>query len=248
MGVSMDFDLSPATLEGSVPWCIFGGKGVGKTTLSMGLHGEVKVTHLNFDNTAVRIKNSRYSNSKVTVLDAARYINELDMVRTGALTLKYVKELVIANPADVIVVDPLQSLVECAEAQMRQDAKIDTFIKGVEFQVWKQRKFILRELHHFFSSRAKLAVIYVTNEDTKVEKEDFVEKTTRTVPRWMDIIEDQCLVVVHVFTRITPAGMRRFARIESSKLDKPATWELYDISEVSTLTRIAKQEEVKSEW
>lgn len=243
--MSEEWDFGQMDKAELVSYAIYGAKGVGKTTLAMGLYPEARVDVINFDYKAPRVKEGVFKNTeRISVYDGARYLSEDDMVRTGDKTVEYLLALVRRMQAvaetDVLVIDPFSTLVECAEARMRKELGV-SFIKGVDYSQWKLRKFVLRKLHHEFLKAAKLAVIYVTDEEYGEEKQDFVVKKSTPRPRWMDIVTEQTDIVIRVYVEEREREQKRFAWIESSKVDKPHTWETYDLTSSFKLDQLVEK-------
>lgn len=223
---------------------IYGDKGKGKTTLAFGYPGEIVC--LSFDNKSARIKRTMFNNDKrIHIFNVTKYMNydtPDKMLETATKTYEYIKAVLEHakqyNP-DWIVFDGAEIFSQICEWRMRYKHGIKAFAGITNFNIWKERRMYIRQIHNMALRIAKKGIIYTTftTKDSIVISGEVV--TQKDVPKWIDVLMFETDYVIHVDTE--PGTFRQLATIITSK-DKSLlkTGRVYDVTD-KTLWEAVKE-------
>lgn len=213
---------------------VYGDKGVGKTTFSLGVPGKKYVISL--DGKSLRVKQEVYGNDpNVVVLNGIKYLSHepSKFVESGKRTYDYIMFLVAEvakkGDADWIVFDATEQAEECSEMVMRYDNKLGPFEGFANLNLWKTRKLLLRSLHEAATNAVKRGVIYTIYLETREITKQGVRVNVQE-PKWVDIIKWATDVVVRVWAERRKDGVAFQAQIESSKVKEWPTGLTMDVT------------------
>lgn len=242
-------DLDTSTYGGKESITVVGDKGGGKTTLALAFPGKKLV--ISYDRMAIRNKYKmrdpenikvidpmtlydassplRKRNSMVKIFDYLVGVEEYpDAPREGGLL--DTEKLDAEKRPDYVIHDGVDILIEICEMVMRH--RYDLLpAQGVEWNWWKVRKDAIQDVYHKSLTLAKKGVIYTTYfTDKQFDKDITGMKTTKELPKWMDIILHQTL---HTFA-VSAQGENFFLFVHQSKsVKKDVTKQTFDITGVS---------------
>lgn len=239
------FEFKEDTNLGKIIITIFGRKGEGKTTTAMMFPGKISV--LSFDNKSLHVKINSYENTdRIKVYDAVEYYDQdPDYVTEAAIeTYEYIKFL-LTNIAEKdkphwILIDGLEILTKIAEMVMRNNHGLKPFQGVSNRNIWKERRFIIDQIHNTAAKIAKKGVIYTvyTAKDEIVEEGTIITK--KDVPKWFDSVmyeTDITLQVQSVYDKVE--GSKHTVTVSNSKFDQMfKTGEVIDTTDKPFTDRI----------
>ena len=174
-------------------YTIHSDKGEGKTTIALSFPGE-KVA-ISMDNKTAIIKETRYDNAnEIHVFNGMKYMdyhNQSATVKSASITYDYVLAILdysrAINP-DWIIFDAVEYLHQVCEWKMRYNNGLEAYAGIANFNLWKERKTLLRQIHNKAMEIAKKGVIYTlfSEKDELVIQGEII--TTKKVPKWIDVI------------------------------------------------------------
>ncbi|GEM_PF-1543695 len=213
---------------------IFGDKGTGKTVTALSFPG--KVVALSFDRKTAPIKKRFYKNpGNIIVFDAVKYMRWDPKVATkyAEKTYHYIMKILDyvekkVKP-DWIVIDNTEILEQILELVMRYRHGLKPFQGIRNLNVWKERKYLLRDIHNRALGIAKRGIIYTTYttyEEVIAEGELVARKE---MPKWIDIIMFEADVVLQ--TVYNSFDKVFYVKVITSKFDDIIpTGETYDVT------------------
>ena len=201
---------------------VVGEKGTGKTVTALSFPGEVCV--LSFDRKAMPIKMSFYNGDKrIHVFDIVKFVDwrPEKITETSARAfdamekaLEKCRELGV----DWVVIDATEIMEQLAEMYMRYRHGLGP-IEGIRnLNIWKERRWILRDVHNKSLEAAKKGVVYTVYPtwQERVVAGEIVDR--RQEPRWLDIILFETDVVL--WTKYDDSTKRFLVEVQTSKYDK----------------------------
>lgn len=202
---------------------IYGRKGTGKTALAMSFPGELCV--LSFDRKATPVKHWFYGGDKrIHVFDVVKYMDYSDdkaIVESAARTLRYVYRVLEHCERKVkphwIVFDGTEIYHQIIEWAVKHRLGLSAF-KGMQWEGWKLRKAIMRDLHNRALNIARCGVIYTTFVDKDRLIVDGEVVNEKEVPKWVDIILYETDILLK--TDYDPSARKFEVYVESSKIDR----------------------------
>jgi len=215
---------------------IHGEKGTGKTSFAMGFDG-IKVV-LNTDDKALRVKERMLQEDEsVKIYDALQHyrgVAKEKMPDMGCKSIDFLIALLNHIPmVDWVIFDGVDLFIEMAEMRMRHDHGLGPF-DGVEFQIWKDRRANLREIHGLALSKVRKGIVYtgISGEDELVESGTLVKKGKK--PKWVDIILTSTDNVVRMEMRKhNKLGTRFIAVMETVKVGPWQNGSELDVTETT---------------
>ncbi|MHC4750686.1 MAG: hypothetical protein ACYTFW_12520, partial [Planctomycetota bacterium] len=194
---------------------IYGLKGHGKTTVAFNFSGSILCISL--DRKSMRIKPMVPSPERIHVFDLMKYVDYTDTEKYGrAMNIVFeeaVKLLQNHEPVDWVMIDGMDVLVRIAEMVMRWKYGL-SMVEGIKNRnVWKYRRFVLKQVHNVALSLAKKGVIYTTYVDKNETFGDGQLIEAKDVPKWLDIM---MMETDHVF-RVDVKGEKYILVLESGK-------------------------------
>lgn len=232
------FDTSSETPSTSHTFMIYGNKGSSKTTTALSFPGTILA--LSFDHKTVEIWTEMFNEDpRITVKDAIRYYEHTSpdaWLMSSEISFQYInilldeaKALPEENRPDWILIDGLEIYTRIAEMLMRYRNGLRV-TSGVEWNIWKDRRLYLKQIHIKAMSIARKGVIYTTyiKEGSTIENGQIVKTTKK--PKWVDIIKEQTDVQILVESSQVPEGRRFVATVENSKYRPMRTGTQVDIT------------------
>lgn len=222
------FDLTPIGKDkGMRVITIAGEKGEGKTTQALGAPGTIAA--VTWDRKTGIIHDTFWkSDPRISVYDGVRYYGEdatskSEIPRAAAKNFAYVMKLLTgpikdAKP-DWIFHDGLEILHQICEQKMRHENSLGATQGIANPNIWKERAYNVRAIHHASLAAAKKGVIYTTYMEFKEELiNDGQTVKGKKVPKWVDAVKYETDITVHVYRQVDRAGKgRHFAEVISSK-------------------------------
>jgi hypothetical protein len=168
----------------------------------------------------MRIKPTVPSPERIHVFDLMKYVDYTDTEKYGrAMNIVFeeaVKLLQNHEPVDWVMIDGMDVLVRIAEMVMRWKYGL-TMTEGIKNRnVWKYRRFVLKQVHNVALSLCRKGVIYTTyvDKDETVKDGQLIDaKDAKDVPKWLDIM---MMETDHVF-RVDVKGEKYILVLESGK-------------------------------
>jgi len=241
---------------------VVGEKGDGKSTISLAFVGEdEKALVISYDRMAKANKyKMRYPQNLKIVDPMTLFDSSTSLRKRNSMALIYdylvgVEEYVDGprdggllsthEPVDWIIHDGTDILMEICEMVMR--AKHDLLpAQGVEWNLWKDRKYAIQDIYHKSLSLAKKGVIYTTYFDEKNYDEDITgQKKKKQIPKWMDIILHQTM---HTFVAYTQAEGFFMYVAQSKSVKRDITKQTFDVTGVSYESDEIDKETGKKIW
>lgn len=228
---TVKYDTSPAKGTGLEIYAIYSHKGHGKTTLAMGVGGNIAC--FSFDRKALAIKAKMYGDDpRITVFDCVRYLDKSspqEYVKSSASTFIYINRLLQElqdKAVDWVILDDSETLHQVCEMTMRYNNQLG-FTQGISnLNVWKERNLFVNQVHLKATQVAKKGIIYTMyierdKEGAIIENGEVVK--AKGVPKWLgDIMKETDVVIkMELLDAKHGSGYRFIAHIESSKLDFP---------------------------
>jgi len=225
--VPTTFDTSPDTTKGKTITTIYGNKGGGKTTVGflltqgfLGLPGG-KTAAISFDDKTKITKEQLFPKEDITVYDGKRYFNEdpKQITKSGYISYKYLIAILdsIDYEPDWIMFDGLTILSLMLEQAMRFQNNLRPTQGVANFNVWKDRKFMLQALHNLAVRKAKYGVIYTTYSEKNKIITDGNMVTEEDVPIYIDIIMQETDIVMHSSKLKGKNGNMFYYTVDSTK-------------------------------
>ena len=212
---------------------IVGDKGTGKTVTALSFPGEICV--LSFDRKAMPIKQFFYKGDKrIHVFDIVKHVDWRPerITETSAKAFEVIDQVFkkcAKMGTDWIVVDGTEILEQLAEMYMRHRHGLGP-IEGIRnLNIWKERKWILRDVHNKALTAAKKGVIYTVYPtwSERIVAGEVVDR--RQEPRWLEFILFETDIVL--WTKYDEAMKRFLVEVQSSKLDTILpTGHVYDVT------------------
>jgi hypothetical protein len=212
---------------------VYGEKGGGKSTFSLEFPGNILAISL--DRKTMKVKKNASGEprivvegkdlgpKRVRVFDVISYADMSDINKYGQslvtifeYTMKLMQDWDKNNPdfpIDWIMIDGAEELARMAEAMMRWRHGLEMEDGVKNRNIWKYRRFIIKQLHNLALSKARRGIIYTTfiDYDEIIKSGQLVDK--KEMPKWLDVIK---LETDHVF-RVGIDSGRFFAFLESGK-------------------------------
>jgi hypothetical protein len=223
---------------------VVGEKGEGKSTLALAFSGSKLV--ISYDRMAKANKYKMRDPENIKIIDPMPIFDSSSATKKRDSMARIYEYLVgveeypngprvggLLNehePVDWIIHDGTDILMEICEMVMR--AKHDLLpAQGVEWNLWKDRKYAIQDVYHKSLSLARKGVIFTTYFDEKSYDEDITgQKKKKQLPKWMDIILHQTLHTLVPHTQ----GENFFLFVAQSKsVKKDVTRKTFDITGVS---------------
>ena len=212
---------------------IVGEKGTGKTVTALSFPGEICV--MSFDRKAMPVKQFFYKGDKrIHVFDIVKYVDW----RPERITETAAKAFDVLEKAfdkcskigaDWIVIDGTEILEQLAEMYMRHRHGLGP-IEGIRnLNIWKERKWILRDVHNKALTSAKRGVIYTVYPtwSERIISGEVVDR--RQEPKWLEVILFETDIIL--WTKYDEANKRFLVEVQSSKLDSLLpTGQVYDVT------------------
>lgn len=212
---------------------VVGEKGTGKTVTAMSFPGEICV--LSFDRKAVPIKANFYRGDKrIHVFDIAKYMDwRPERITEASKRVFDVMEAVLKKcggmGADWIVFDGVELLEQIAEMYMRYRHGLGP-IEGIRnLNIWKERKWLLRDLHNKALNSARRGVVYTVYPtwSERIVAGEIVDR--RQEPKWLEHILFETDIVL--WTRYDESTKRFLVEVQSSKYDHVVpTGHVFDVT------------------
>lgn len=232
---NVSFPDEPNEVKVSKPiFLIFGGKGVGKTTLAYTFEGTI--ANINFDNQGAPIREQfmdmdPVNKNRIKVYNAMEFYDPSSFEsaqETAVITYNYVIDVILEKmpPVDYIVIDPLEVLVpKILEQVMRYNNSLKPF-SGVENpNIWKERNLYVNAIHKKALDKARIGVIYIAyyDKDNSLYEEDTEGGTAeQKEPKYMDMVRFESQYIYEVEKLINKSTQKTKYRItaNTSKRDK----------------------------
>lgn len=212
---------------------IVGEKGTGKTVTALSFPGEICV--MSFDRKAMPVKQFFYKGDKrIHVFDIVKYVDwRPERITATAAKAFDVLEKALAKcqkmGADWVVIDGVEVLEQLAEMYMRHRHGLGP-IEGIRnLNIWKERKWILRDVHNKALTAAKRGVVYTVYPtwSERIVAGEVIDR--KQEPRWLEVILFETDVVI--WTRFDDSTKRFLAEIQTSKLDNLfPTGKVFDVT------------------
>lgn len=202
-------------------FCIFGGKGDGKTSAAFAFPGEIAC--LSYDRKSLQPKKFLYSNdSRIRVYDAIKFLDDdpdklLDSCYKTYLYNIFLLEQIAKQQPDWVVIDGLEIYSEIGEMVMRKRNGLKAFQGISNMNVWKDRKLLLKNLHLKAMAAARKGVIYTTYSREEQIVRDGVIMESKKVPKYVGIVMYETDYVLRAESEQTRDGKRFFLVVASSK-------------------------------
>lgn len=225
--VPTTFDTSPDITKGKTIVTNYGDKGGGKTTAGflltqgyLGLPGG-KTAAISFDDKTKITKEQLFPKENITIYDGKRYFDEdpKQITKSGYISYKYIMAILygIDYEPDWIMFDGLSILSLVLEMAMRFQNNLRPTQGVANFNVWKDRKFMLQAIHNLAVRKAKYGVIYTTYSEKNKIIIDGNLVTEDDVPIYVDIIMQETDIVMHTSKQKGKNGNMFFYTIDSTK-------------------------------
>lgn len=225
--VPTTFDTSPDTTKGKTVVTIHGNKGGSKTTTGLlltqgflGLPGG-KTAAISFDDKTKITKEQLFPNENITVYDGKRYFDEdpKKITISGYISYKYLMQILysIDYEPDWIMFDGLTILSLMLEQAMRFMNNLRPTQGIANFNVWKDRKFMLQALHNLAVRKAKYGVIYITYSEKNKIIIDGNLVTETDVPVYIDIVMQETDIVLYASKLKGKDGNMFYYTVETTK-------------------------------
>jgi len=220
-----EFDFSEETELGKEVHMIYGHKGHGKTTIAMSYPGKVAV--LSFDRKSTAIKYLYPDRQhEIKVWNAIKYMDysspESELAsaeKTFRYLIQLIDKVIRQWEPDWVVIDGSEILSQICELVMRYRNGLMPFQGIANFNLWKERKMYLRQIHNLALDIARKGIIYTAYCDKDEVIEDGEVRTRRDIPKWLDILIYETDVVIKALAEVEKgSGTRFYAIVESSKV------------------------------
>jgi len=215
---------------------IFGHKGHGKTFNAMSLPGKVMI--ISFDRKATPIKYYFYSgDSRIKIYEPVRFMDweSSEATKRGEMVFQYVKEKLLKKVArelkpDWIVFDNVEILEQILELAMRFRYKLPKSGGIRDLNIWKEIRFMLRELHNLAYEIANYGVVYTTYVEKRTVFDKFSGefREVEDSPHWLDIIKYETDIILRV--EYDEYEQKWTVKVVSSKVSFIPTGKEYDVS------------------
>jgi hypothetical protein len=226
--VAFNYEEAEEKASGKKVITVYGDKGGGKTALCYGLAdpGD-KIVVLSFDHQSKKpldfafVKNFKV---KVKVLDAIKLLDKSSKemyLHTSEVTLDYVHFLLQSakekDEPDWIVIDGTEIMSGIFEMVMRKRNNLMPYQGISNFNVWKERKQYLDDVHNKCLSIAKKGIIYTMYYDKHELVKDGTVVKSKEIPKWIGSVMTETEVLIKVETDFEEGKKKFYAIVESSK-------------------------------
>lgn len=233
----LKFKFEEAAASGKTVFIVYGEKGVGKTSFSMGFPGNISV--LSLDRKGVAAKMNYHNNdSRIKVYDAVKYYERTEdkVLKTAVTTVEYIYfilENIRKSSPDWVIIDGVEILQKIAENYMREKNGLKPYQGVANLNLWKVRNAILDDIHHTAIDITKKGVIYTTYTQLEEIVEEGTLVTKQKVPKYVDTIMWESDIVLFVENKFDAKNKTNkfLLRCLTSKNDKIIpTGKIVDIS------------------
>ena len=200
---------------------IFGGKGIGKTTMAMQFPDSIAAISL--DRKTQRIA-KQYPDRNIRTFDGRAYFiyDKDNFTKSSSNTLEYLHAILDKLDSnederpDWILLDAMEYMIMFCEGKMRHDNRIGPFEAfGKNPALWRERNTNFRMWHDHALNVARRGLIY-----TGYYAFESGENSVYKVPKWTDVVQSETDIVIHCVAREDESeegGMLHEASVISSK-------------------------------
>lgn len=191
---------------------IHGRKGTSKTTLSLGVPGDILVlSYEDFDNVTDPIKSFYGDDPRFQCKNFDQFFSEEDgEILKDSSNLVYdltVKLLKIAIAKDIkfdwVLVDGFQNMATIAQMKMRYKHGVGAFAGVKNRNIWNERKIFLNEFFRLCKKVAKYGVIFASQDVSSVDDDGKYSE-----PSWMGKVKDDMKTIVFTSIKTRQVGSK----------------------------------------
>lgn len=245
---SAPFDFKESDPIPKVVATVYGDKGHGKTWYSFTYPEPIYC--LSYDMKSSRVK-LQFPEKEIHVYNAVEYMrhSERKILESSVTTLRYIvyllKEIKKRRPKTIIH-DGLQILQEIAEMNMRAKHNLKPFQNFSNWNFWKDRKMILRQIHELSMEAIQEQgnLIYTTYVKMEKTVKDGAINDQWKRPNYIDMIERRTDDKIYVFARQEDEGAKFYAVNQSIKSGRMGTGTTQDFTGMIDQPWIEEDEEV----
>lgn len=258
--IKFDWKKAKEASDQKLVFTIYGHKNDGKTSVSYGIpkKGET-VAVFSFDHKSKRPleqefmqKSGMIADKNVFVLNTVAYLDKSTkelFLETSEVTYNFInylfenmKDACGGKKPDWIVLDATEVMNNILENVMRFRNGIGVYSGISNFNVWKERKQYIDDIHNKCLNSVGKGVIYTTYIDREEIIKDGQVIKSKDMPKWIGNMMMQTDVVIRVESMFENNKPKYIARIESgSKLPKEYPSGTYDVTN-KRLSDVLKEE------
>lgn len=224
-----EFEFTEENPTNKLVFTIYGNKGDGKTTLALGFPG--RIFCISMDHKTIAVKQNIYNNdNRIKVFDGIKYYDKSpsNILESGKKTYHYIlsllqkcNEVPDEKKPDYILIDGLEVLSGVCEMYMRKKNGLKPFQGVANLNVWKDRAFMMDEIHRLAYMGSRKGVIYTTY--VNFETQDITEGNVtdmKDMPKWFGSVMMETDITIRASSTKTKEGREHFAIVMNSKYDQ----------------------------